>query len=465
MTDFVIKKLPYDLSSHAGLAFIGKYLKRVNVNALIDPKFPVRSGVANSEILKSYLALLCLGKSDFDAIESFRDNAFFKRALGLSTVPSSPTLRQRMDAHAASWFELAPQMNQLLLGSRINGQPIDFGALACGYTPVDLDTFAMDNGGTQKELVGRTYAGVDGYCPFAVYLGRLGYYLELALRPGVQHSAAESEYNFERALPMAASLVATPLLVRADSGFCSLKLMQEITAQAGALDREIAFIIKWNPRRAPVEDIAAARVADTDAGTVWVSERAGKRECLWQEALALDGVGSQANPVRRVYRLTERSTADLGFRHKHGNPLLLPEYTLEGWTTTLPEAFSAVQVIELYCDHATHEQFHSEFKTDMDLERLPSGKFDTNYLVCQLAAVAMNLLRLIGQNTLSESDAPVRHAAKRRRIKTVMQELMFKAARMIRHAGRWVLGLGESDRGFAVFERHYRQLSGQPSTA
>jgi len=462
ITDFVIKKLPYDLSSHAGLAFIGKYLKRVNVNALIDPKFAVRSGVANSEILKSYLALLCLGKSDFDAIESFRDNAFFKRALGLGTVPSSPTLRQRMDAHAPSWFELAPQMNQLLLGSRINGQPIDFGVLACGYTPVDLDTFATDNGGTQKELVGRTYAGVDGYCPFAVYLGSLGYCLELTLRPGVQHSAAESEYNFERALPMAASLVATPLLVRADSGFCSLKLMQEITAQAGALDHEFAFIIKWNPRRAPVEAISAARVADTN--TVWMSERAGKRECLWQEALALDGVGSQANPARRVYRLPERSTADLGFRHKHGNPLLLPEYTLEGWTTTLPEAFSAVQVIELYCDHATHEQFHSEFKTDMDLERLPSGKFDTNYLVCQLAAVAMNLLRLVGQNTLSEPNAPVRHKAKRRSIKTVMQEWMFKAARMIRHAGRWVLGLGESDRGFAVFERHYRQLSGQLST-
>jgi hypothetical protein len=323
----------------------------------------------------------------------------------------------------------------------------------------DLDTVAMDNGGSQKELVGRTYAGVDGYCPFAVYLGSLGYCLELALRPGTQHAAAGSECNFERALPMAASLVATPLLVRADSGFCSLKLMQEITAQAGALDREIAFIIKWNPRRAPVEAIAAARVADTGTGTgtgtVWVSERAGKRECLWQEALALDGVGSQINPARRVYRLTERSI------DKHGNPLLLPEYTLEGWTTTLPEAFSAAEVIELYCDHATHEQFHSEFKIDMDLERLPSGKFDTNYLVCQLAAVAMNSLRLIGQNTLREPDAPVRHAAKRRRIKTVMQELTFKAARMIRHAGRWVLGLGESDRGFAVFERHYRQLSGQ----
>ena len=126
--------------------------------------------------------------------------------------------------------------------------------------------------------------------------------------------------------------------------------------------------------------------------------------------------------------------------------------------TTLPERLEAADIIALYCDHATHEQFHSEFKTDMDLERLPSGKFDTNSLVCQLAPVAMNLLRLIGQNTLHEPDAPVRHAAKRRRIKTVMQEMMFKAARMIKHAGRWILGLGESDSGFAVFERHYGQL-------
>ena len=451
MTDFIIKKLPYDLSSHAGLAFIGKYLKRVNVNALIDPLFPVRSGVANSEIIKSYLALLCMGKSDFDAIESFRSNAFFKRALGLAAVPSSPTLRQRMDTNAASWFDLAPTMNQMLLGSRINGQAIDFGALPCGYTPVDLDTFAMDNGGTKKELVGRTYAGVDGYCPCAVYLGSLGYCLELALRPGVQHSASESQYNFERALPMAASLVSTPLLVRADSGFCSARLMQEVTSQAATLQREIAFIIKWNPRKTPVEAIAAQKAAH--ASTQWVSERAGKRACRWQESLELPGVGSQDNPARRVYRLTER-TID-----KHGNALLLPEYVLEGWTTTLPEKFSGEEVIALYCDHATHEQFHSEFKSDMDLERLPSGKFDTNYLVCQLAAVAMNLLRLIGQHTLNEPDAPVRHQAKRRRIKTVMQEMMFKAARMIRHAGRWILGLGESDPAFAVFERHYGQLN------
>ena len=450
MTDFIIKKLPYDLSSNAGLALVGKYLKTIKFNALVDPLFAVRSGVANSDILKSYLGLLCLGKNDFDAIEGFRGDDFFMRALGLRAVPSSPTLRQRLDSQASDWFGLSEQINQALLSLRVNGKPIEFGALPCGYTPIDLDTFAMDNGNTKKELVGRTYTGVDGYCPLAVYLGTLGYCLELALRPGVQHSARETGYNLERTLPMAAGLTPGALLVRADSGFCSLALMQDITAQAAALSREIAFIIKWNPRSAPVESVAANKTADTTVA--WVSARPGKRECLWQERLDLAGVGSAANPARRVYRLTER-TID-----KHGNALLLPDYVLEGWTTTLPQSLTAQEIIALYCDHATHEQFHSEFKSDMDLERLPSGKFDTNYLVCALAAVAMNLLRLIGQHTLNEPDAPVRHSAKRRRIKTVLQEMMFKAARMIKHAGRWVLGLGANDSGFAVFERHYGRL-------
>jgi hypothetical protein len=160
-----------------------------------------------------------------------------------------------------------------------------------------------------------------------------------------------------------------------------------------------------------------------------------------------------------VLRLTER-TID-----KHGNPLLLPAYELEGWTTTLPDNFTMQEVIDLYKDHATHEQFHSEFKADMDLERLPSGKFDTNYLVCALAAVAMNILRLIGQNALTGKDAPLRHAAKRRRMKTVMQELMFKAGRMIKHAGRWVLGLGANDSAHGVFERLYRQLTPEYKTS
>jgi Transposase DDE domain group 1 len=466
MTNFIIKQLPYDLSSQGGLALVGQYLKQINLNALTDPRFPVRAGSPNSTLLKSYLALLCLGKNDFDAIEAFRQDAFFMRALGITQVPSSPTLRQRLDAHAPAWFALTGQINEALLQTRIAGRPIDFGLLPCGYMPLDLDTFAMDNSGTKKEHVGRTYAGIDGYCPLAVYMGRLGYCLDFALRPGVQHSAHESQYNLEHVLPLAARLVSAPLLVRADSGFCSKKLIKHIQAQAQSLQREIAVLIKWNPRTTPVESLAYAKTQD--ASTAWSVLREGKRECLWQEnindsnstsmadedvAVALDAQrAGGAHVLRRIYRLTERSI------DKHGHALLLPEYVLEGWTTSLPATFAAQAVIDLYCDHATHEQFHAEFKSDMDLERLPSGKFDTNYLVCQLAAIAMNLLRLVGQNTLNAPHTPVRHTAQRRRIKTVIREIMLKAARMIHHAGRWSLGLGENDKGFTVFAQHYDEL-------
>jgi hypothetical protein len=70
----------------------------------------------------------------------------------------------------------------------------------------------------------------------------------------------------------------------------------------------------------------------------------------------------------------------------------------------------------------------------------------------------MNLLRLIGQHTLHDPDGPVRHPALRRRIKTVIQELIYKAARLIKHAGQWTVGLGQNDKAHAVFECHYKDL-------
>jgi hypothetical protein len=336
-----------------------------------------------------------------------------------------------------------------VLSLKIAGKPIDFGTLPCGYVPLDIDTFAMDNSGTAKELVGRTYAGVDGYCPLAAYLGTQGFCLELALRPGTQHSACETEYNLERIVPLAARLTHAPVLLRADSGFDSARLMCAIGQHATTLQRALAFIIKRNPRTTPVETIAQARLAHPS--TVWTPLRPGKRECLWTEHVHIEH-GTHQLAARRVYRLTER-TID-----RQGQPLLLPHYVLEGWSTSLPDSFTPEQVIALYADHGTHEQFHSEFKTDMDLNRLPSGKFDTNYLVCALATVAMNLLRLVGQHSLHTPNAPVRHTAQRRRIRTVIQEMMFKAARMVHHARQWVLGMGAHDPAFAVLEHPWHQL-------
>ena len=80
------------------------------------------------------------------------------------------------------------------------------------------------------------------------------------------------------------------------------------------------------------------------------------------------------------------------------------------WTSLRPTQVTARQVVELYHEHGTSEQFHSELKTD--LERLPSGKFATNAMVLECGLVAYNALRLCGQESLRLSPS------RRRRVGT-----------------------------------------------
>src|SRR5512137_2125745 len=106
-----VKQLDYDLTPVGGLALVGHYLKALTPQwSKLDAALPVKGGVANSDVLRSYLGLLVQGKSDFDAIENFRGDAFYKQALGIGLLPSSPTLRQRMDARAQQMFDFVPPM-------------------------------------------------------------------------------------------------------------------------------------------------------------------------------------------------------------------------------------------------------------------------------------------------------------------------------------------------------------------
>ena len=453
-----VRQLKYDLTPVAGLALVGDHVKTLGpVLARLDKALPVRTGVANSDIVRSYVGLLVQGKSDFDAIENYRADKFYKQALGIELLPSSPTLRQRMDAQAGALSAHVPQMIETLLKRH---RP-DYGVLPCGWLAVDIDTFAMDNGGTAKEGVGRTYAGVDGYCPLASYIGAYGWPLELSLRPGTQHSAKDTQDNLSRVIPMAQRLSAAgpkaPLLARLDSGFDSAALMACVERMNQPRQVQVDFLIKWNPRSTERCELAAQLdagqivSAGSHSAVTWTQPRVGKRVALWEQPVLVQGI---ERPVRRVLRLVERTISG------SGQHLIVPEYELDGWTTTLPGSIGAQQVIELYADHGTHEQFHAEFKTDLDLTRLPSGKFDTNALVCHLAALAMNILRLMGQRGLLGPDAPVRHNAKRRRIKTVMQELIYRAGRLIETGRKLILGLGASDKAAKVFRQMHLELAG-----
>lgn len=68
---------------------------------------------------------------------------------------------------------------------------------------------------------------------------------------------------------------------------------------------------------------------------------------------------------------------------KKGQLLLVPDIEVNMWW--INTGFTDREVIGHYHANGESGQFHSELKTDMDLERLPSEKFETNELVLELA--------------------------------------------------------------------------------
>ena len=136
--------------------------------------------------------------------------------------------------------------------------------------------------------------------------------------------------------------------------------------------------------------------------------------------------------------------------------LLVPQVEVDTYWTSLPNPPAVI--IEQYHQHGTSEQYHSELKSDMDLERLPSGKFNTNQLVLHCAMVAYNILRMIGQIANDTGNFPFHKRAFRRRIKTVIQNLIYLAARLVCHARSYKLAFGRWSPWVPGFAKTYQRL-------
>jgi len=425
-------------TSHSGLALVGLFINRYSdLPRIIGREMDnTRNIISHVDILRSYLGLLCLGKSDYEAITAMRQDQFFKNSLGIRHIPSAERLRQRLDEEAGNLLPLVQSCSVKMLKK---GKAL-ITPVATGHIPLDVDVFPMDNSGTSKEHVSRTYHNYDGYAPIAAYLGQEGWCLEVELRPGSQHSQDGFIPFMKRVLGRARALTGRKLLVRLDSAHDALD-----TRVLLSNEEKLSYIVKWNPRR---EDTGALCQRAFAEGKV-TEPRKGKRVALL--TIRKRQVHEEkAYVFTRVVRVTER-TVD-----RHGQQLLVPDVTVEGWWTNLdlPEE----KIIALYQDHGLSEQFHSEFKSDLDLERLPSGKFVTNALVMALGVFAYNILRFIGQLGLLGNRSPVRHPARRRRIKTVIQELIYLAARLIRSGNRLRLRFSYLCPAYEAFAGVYSRL-------
>ncbi|AJY69787.1 transposase [Geobacter sulfurreducens] len=431
-------------TSHSGISLPGLALNRfTSISSALAKAVPSDDVISHADCVKSYCGLLAQAKSDFVAIEQFRADDFFRDALGNKHVPSEGTMRQRMDEHAEAFLPVLSWASIELLQK----VKVPITAIETGHVTVDIDGFAMDNSDSKKENVSRTYRQFDGYLFLPAYIGIEGWMVNGRLLPGSQHPQKEFIPFLRETQARIRQFCDKKLLYRKDSAHDSLDTLVELAGYA-----KTDYIIKWNPRK---QNNAYWWRLGLETGAV-SNPRPGKRVALFsvkEKTTITDENGlAKTFTFRRVMRVTER-TID-----KKGQPLLIPDIELEGWWTSLKLADE--KIIELYKGHGLCEQYHAEIKTDMDLERLPSGKFATNQLVMACGALMYNILRFVGQTALVSNKGIIRHEAKRRRIKTVIQEMIYFAGRMIVTGRRLKLRFSRHATAHAeAFARMYNLLA------
>jgi hypothetical protein len=303
----------------------------------------------------------------------------------------------------------------------------------------------MDNSGSHKEGVSYTYKGFEGYHPIFAYYGREGYMIDCELRPGSRH-CQKGTVDFIRGMIRRheKAWAGKRLLFRLDSGNDAYETMEVILRDGEGKGRYL--IIKRNKRREEEEEW---RKIARRHGKLR-RPRKGKKVFVGSVKLhpAVMRNGKRIKTlkeVRCVFEVIERRI------DAKGNRLLIPEVEVNSWWTNL-EA-EAEKVIELYHAHGTMEQYHSELKSGMGVERLPSGKMGSNEIILAVAMNAYNVLRYMGQESLEGNGAPERKKFRRRRLGKVIRELIDIAGKLVEHGRELILKVYEGDKRAPVFIR------------
>ena len=435
------------LITPSGLAIVGgllgksdfiKYANRISVaQKRSEPQ------IKDGDILLSYIGLLCQGKTDFEDVNEMKDDPdFYKYALGIKrAIPSAETLRQRMDDIGSTLRENILQANvDMFYNNNVNPTP-----LSNGYVPLDIDVTPFDNSKTNKEGVSRTYKGFDGYAPIMAYIGSEGFMVNCELREGKQHCQEDTPLFLSETLKLSHQLTNQQLLVRMDAGNDAAENLGIVLEDGGW------FIIKRNRRHESKQgwlDLVKEHCKNIqyprDGKTVYIGSS-------WKNVNYVNKSGEKKSIcLRIVYEIIERKI------DKKGQVLIIPDIEVNTWWTNL--GWTDEEIIQSYHAHGESEQYHSELKTDMDVERLPSGKFATNELVLELALISYNILRMIGQESLRHMKNRKKEV-KRRRLRTVLSNIIQFASHITEHARKVIMGLGSSNTWRQTFYSVWQRFS------
>lgn len=391
------------LIANAGLVLVATLSRRLGVESLVDKtvRLGQRAGAANPG--RKVLTLIHAIAAGADSI----DDTGVLRAGGTEALLGHPV----MAPSTLGTFLRAFTFGHVRQLDRVLGEAIKR-AWAAGAGPgakrlvIDIDSFLGEAKGRLKQGASFGYTGKRGYHPLLATRAGTGEVLHARLRKGAANSGRGALRFCEELIARVRRAGATgEILIRADSAFHSLKVIDYLEAQgclysvAVKQHKPIAERIASIPESAwrPVPDYPETGVCE----------------------LAETTYGGRRLIVRRVHLHAQEGQAELFAYWRHF-------------------AFLTNRTEDMHTVDAEHRQ-HAEVELairdlkDQALAHFPSGQFSANAAWTVIACLAHNMARWVGQLGLEDETW--------RTARTIRRWLIALPGRLTRTARRWTLHL------------------------
>lgn len=365
------------LTAHGGLVAWSRFITEAGLREQLRAVLPHAPQSNNAydptDTALGFIGGILCGADKLARVAHLAHDPAVAEVLGIEAVPSQSTLSRFFGRCGRAACEAISGLHAWSLRS--------LPARAEGYT-LDLDSFSLvhEDGHQQGVRVGYTRKGLKPcHRPIVAAVAEVPLIAHFWLRPG-NTACVSGAHDF-----LADTLARLPApvrigLVRADSGFCTQRMIEELER------RQLSYVMTA-ALRAPVRSLCRhddSAWTPTDVPGLDVQELAHE--------------GGRLIVVRQ--RVAERPQAG-------GKPLLdVPGYKFQALRTNLPASVSALAVWRRYNGRADIENRIKELGAQFGLKGLCCRSFWATEAACHLAICAYNLCvhlqRRLGQTQRAE---------------------------------------------------------------
>ena len=415
------------LTSFAGLELVGRFIRRLDLRAILKgvEKVLPRSDFGAARLSLLVLTMLIAGARRVRQVEYLRDDPLVERLCGLGRLPSLHSLGRWLRGFDADGVKALIEVNERLVGDVIEGSGLR-------RLTLDVDGSVVSTG-LKVEGARRGFnphrRKVPSYYPITAYEANTGQVLRACNRAGNVHDGKASVTFLEEVFEqLDATLDRRPVLeMRMDGAFFREDVLDVLDAEGVQYAIKAPFW-QWLGLK---ERIAACRCWQRVDATV---------ECF-EQWLRVPAWSRRMRVV--VYRKRVRHRSAKNYQLDLFDP---DDGYFEYSAIVTNKEVTGRTLWFFMCGRGAHEKVYGELKGGFAFDCAPTRRYEANSAWQVFSVIAFNLMRALQAGTAERRSMNRKRRTIRafQTIQTLRYRFINRAGLLIKPNGRQMLDVGNN---------------------